>query len=111
MNNLDLNKIEEKLDTTLENETTDSLTDWLKEKRDKNNNMAQQIEQITIMVGSEEKIGCILMAYQRHPFLEDNSIKADILDKDGNVLFTTILKANNVNEVAQQLGLTLINKQ
>ena len=42
MNKLDLNKIEEKLDTSLENETTESLTNWLKEKRDKNNNMAQQ---------------------------------------------------------------------
>lgn len=32
MNNLDLNKIEEKLDATLENETSESLTNWLKEK-------------------------------------------------------------------------------
>lgn len=41
MNKLDLNKIEEKLDNALENETTESLTNWLKEKRNKNNNMAQ----------------------------------------------------------------------
>ena len=71
--------------------------------------MAQQIEPVTIMVGSEEKIGCILMAYQRHPFLEDNSLKADILDKDANVLFTTIINANNVSEVAQQLNLKLLH--
>ena len=71
--------------------------------------MAQEIEPVTIMVGNEQKIGCILMAYQRHPFLEDDSLKADILDKDGNILFTTILKANNVSEVAQQLNLKLIH--
>ena len=71
--------------------------------------MAQLIEPITIMVGNEEKIGCILMAYQRHPFLEDDSLKADILDKDGNVIFTTILNANNVSEVAKQLNLKLLH--
>ena len=54
MNKLDLNKIEEKLDTALENETTESLTNWLKEKRDKNNNMAQQtsIEKFTEMINN-----------------------------------------------------------
>ena len=41
INKLDLNKIEEKLDNALENETSESLTNWFKEKRDKNNNMAQ----------------------------------------------------------------------
>ena len=71
--------------------------------------MAQQIEPITIMVGSKEKIGCLLMAYQRHPFLEDDKLKADILDKDGNILFTTILKAANISEVAQQLNLKLLH--
>jgi len=71
--------------------------------------MAQLIEPITIMVGSEEKIGCILMTYQRHPFEEDNRLKADILDKDGNILFTTILNASNVSEVAEQLNLKLLH--
>ena len=33
MNKLDLNKIESKLNTSLENETSESLTNWLKEKR------------------------------------------------------------------------------
>jgi hypothetical protein len=75
----------------------------------KQNNMAQQIEPITIMVGNEEKIGCILMVYQRHPFAEDDSLKADILDKDGNILFTTIINAANVSEVAKQLNLNLLH--
>jgi hypothetical protein len=72
--------------------------------------MAQLIEPVTIMVGNEEKIGCILMVYQLHPFLEDDSLKADILDSDGNILFTTILNANNVSEAAKQLNLKLLHK-
>ena len=69
--------------------------------------MAQLIEPITIMVDNEEKIGIILMAYHLLPFEEDNRTKADILDKDGNILFTTILIAKTIDEVAQQLNLTL----
>ena len=37
MNNLDLNKLEQKLDDALSNETSDSLTNWLEEKRMTNN--------------------------------------------------------------------------
>ena len=69
--------------------------------------MAQQIEPITIMVGSKEKIGIFLIAYHLLSFEEDNRIKADILDKDGIVLFTTILIAKTIDEVAHQLSLTL----
>jgi len=71
--------------------------------------MAQQIEPITIMVGSEEKIGCILMTYQAFPFLDDARLRAEILDIDGNILFTTILDATDVSEVAQQLNLKLLH--
>ena len=37
MNNLDLNKLEQKLDESLSNETNESLTNWLEEKRMTNN--------------------------------------------------------------------------
>ena len=36
-NNLDLNKLEQKLDDALSNETSESLTNWLEEKRMTNN--------------------------------------------------------------------------
>ena len=36
-NGLDLNKLEQKLDDALSNETSDSLTNWLEEKRMTNN--------------------------------------------------------------------------
>lgn len=37
MNNLDLNKLEQKLDDALSNETSESLTNWLEEKKMTNN--------------------------------------------------------------------------
>ena len=37
VSNLDLNKLEEKLDNALSNETSESLNEWLKEKRMSNN--------------------------------------------------------------------------
>lgn len=37
MNNLDLNKLEQKLDEALSNETSESLSNWLEEKRMTNN--------------------------------------------------------------------------
>ena len=105
MNKLDLNKIEEKLDTTLENETTESLTNWLKEKRDKNNNMAQ-IEPVTIPF--KKNWGEYLFVFQSYPFTASNQVMAEILDKDGNLLYSIMLNATSYEEVAQQLGLTLI---
>jgi hypothetical protein len=36
-NGLDLNKLEQKLDDALSNETSESLTNWLEEKRMTNN--------------------------------------------------------------------------
>lgn len=48
MNKLDLNKLEEKLDVSLDSETTESLNDWLKEKR-----MTQQTE---VSIDFKEKI-------------------------------------------------------
>jgi hypothetical protein len=37
MSNLDLNRLEQKLDNALSNETSESLTNWLEEKRMTNN--------------------------------------------------------------------------
>jgi len=48
MSKLDLNKLEEKLDVSLDSETTESLNDWLKEKR-----MTQQTE---VSIDFKEKI-------------------------------------------------------
>jgi len=67
-----------------------------------------QIEPITIMVGSEEKIGCSLMVYT-YFFNSFNRMRGDILDKDDNVLFTSVVTAKTFEEVAEQLNLKLLH--
>ena len=42
-NSLDLNKLEQKLDNALSNETSESLTNWLEEKRMTNNKAREYI--------------------------------------------------------------------
>jgi len=65
--------------------------------------MTQQIEPITIF-NSENK-GVFLRVHR--PLLRDDISKAEILDAYGNTLFTSILTAKTIEEVAQQLNLTL----
>lgn len=67
--------------------------------------MAQQIEPIEIF-GCENK-GVFLKMYGQHPFGENKTLKAEIIDVFGNVLFTRILVYGTTEEVAKQLGLTL----
>jgi hypothetical protein len=44
VSNLDLNKLEEKLDNALNNETSESLNEWLKEKRMTNNKQQTAVD-------------------------------------------------------------------
>ena len=57
-NGLDLNKLEQKLDDALSNETSDSLTNWLEEKRMTNNKAREHtsplIEELLNEVTPEE---------------------------------------------------------
>lgn len=64
-----------------------------------------QIEPIEIS-GFENK-GVFLKMYGQHPFCENKTLKAEIIDVFGNVLFTRILVYGTTEEVAKQLGLTL----
>lgn len=66
----------------------------------------EQIEPIEIF-GFENK-GVFLKMYGQHPFSDNKTLKAQITDVFGNVLFTRILVYGTTEEVAQQLGLTLI---
>jgi hypothetical protein len=58
MNSLNLNKLEQKLDESLSNETSESLTNWLEEKRMTNNNAREYtsplIEELLNEVTPEE---------------------------------------------------------
>jgi len=54
VSNLDLNKLEEKLDNALNNETSESLNEWLKEKRMTNNKQQTAVD--IIYQGMSDKI-------------------------------------------------------
>ena len=69
--------------------------------------MAQQIEPIEFLwVNGEIKWGVNLRVYNLYPFTS-NRVKAEITDIDDALLFTTILTAKTLEEVAQKLNLTL----
>ena len=69
--------------------------------------MAQLIEPIEFLwVNGEIKWGVNLRVYNLYPFTS-NRVKAEITDIDDALLFTTILTAKTLDEVAEQLGLTL----
>jgi len=65
--------------------------------------MTQQIEPIEIF--NRENKGVFLRVHT--PLLRDDISKAEILDTYGNTLFTSILTSKTIEEVAQQLNLTL----
>lgn len=67
-----------------------------------------QIEPLEFLwVNGEIKLGVNLTIYSLHPLFESNKVKAEITDIDDALLFTTILTAKTLDEVAQQLNLTL----
>lgn len=65
--------------------------------------MTEQIEPIEIF--NRENKGVFLRVHT--PLLRDDISKAEILDAYGNTLFTSILTAKTIEEVAQQLNLKL----
>jgi hypothetical protein len=65
--------------------------------------MTQQIEPIEIF--GNEKRGMFLRVHT--PLLRDDISKAEVLDIYGNTLFTRILTAKTIEEVAEKLNLKL----
>ena len=65
--------------------------------------MTEQIEPIEIF--NRENKGVFLRVHT--PLLRDDISKAEILDAYGNTLFTSILTAKTIEEVAQKLNLKL----
>ena len=65
--------------------------------------MTEQIEPIEIF--NRENKGVFLRVHT--PLLRDDISKAEILDTYGNTLFTSILTAKTIEEVAEKLNLKL----
>jgi hypothetical protein len=70
--------------------------------------MAQKIEPIEIWYNGEIKIGDYLRVYTTFD-LYSNILLAEILDIHGNTLFTKKIYAKTINDVANQLNLTIVN--
>jgi hypothetical protein len=69
-----------------------------------------QIEPVEFLwYNNEIKLGVNLRVYSSYQLFSDK-VKAEITDVDDNLLFSTILTANNLEEVAEKLSLTLIKK-
>jgi hypothetical protein len=72
-----------------------------------------QIEPVEFLwINGEKKLGVNLRVYTLHPLFEsDSRVKAEITDVDDKLLFTTILIAKTLEEVAEKLSLKIFNKQ
>ena len=72
--------------------------------------MRYKIEAITIMLNGKEKKGEYLEVFEPiNPFI-DGIFSAYILDQKNNILFETIINANNKEDVAEKLSLTIIKQ-
>jgi hypothetical protein len=68
-----------------------------------------QIEPIEFLwVNGETKLGVNLTVYGT--YFGSDRVKAEITDKDDNLLFSTIIYATTYEEVAEKLSLTLIKQ-
>ena len=95
MNNLDLNKLEQKLDDALSNETSDSLTNWLEEKRMTNNKAREYtsplIEELLNEVTPEE--------------MEQTLIEMENMDREFNKTKLNYI-ANTLKEAVNRMEYT-----
>ena len=71
-----------------------------------------QIEPVEFLwVNGETKIGVNLTVYTLYQLLEsDRRVKVEITDIDDALLFSTILTAETIDEVAEKLSLTIIKQ-
>jgi hypothetical protein len=95
MNSLDLNKLEQKLDESLSNETTESLTNWLEEKRMTNNKAREYtsplIEELLNEVTPEE--------------MEQTLIEMENIDREFNKTKLNYI-ANTLKEAVNRMEYT-----
>ena len=95
MSNLDLNKLEQKLDDALSNETSESLTNWLEEKRMTNNKAREYtsplIEELLNEVTPEE--------------MEQTLIEMENMDREFNKTKLNYI-ANTLKEAVNRIEYT-----
>ena len=109
MNNLDLNKLEQKLDDALSNETSESLTNWLEEKRMTNNKAREYTSPLI-----EELLNEITPEEMERTLIEMENMDREFNKTKLNYIANTLKEAVNrmeytgdMSDLGNEIGVTV----
>ena len=109
MNNLDLNKLEQKLDNALSNETSESLTNWLEEKRMTNNKAREYTSPLI-----EELLNEITPEEMERTLIEMENMDREFNKTKLNYIANTLKEAVNrmeytgdMSDLGNEIGVTV----
>jgi hypothetical protein len=109
MNNLDLNKLEQKLDESLSNETSESLTNWLEEKRMTNNKAREYTSPLI-----EELLNEITPEEMERTLIEMENMDREFNKTKLNYIANTLKEAVNrmeytgdMSDLGNEIGVTV----
>ena len=109
MNNLDLNKLEQKLDDSLSNETSESLTNWLEEKRMTNNKAREYTSPLI-----EELLNEITPEEMEQTLIEMENMDREFNKTKLNYIANTLKEAVNrmeytgdMSDLGNEIGVTV----
>ena len=109
MNSLDLNKLEQKLDDALSNETSESLTNWLEEKRITNNKAREYTSPLI-----EELLNEITPEEMERTLIEMENMDREFNKTKLNYIANTLKEAVNrmeytgdMSDLGNEIGVTV----
>jgi hypothetical protein len=109
MNNLDLNKLEQKLDDALSNETSESLTNWLEEKKMTNNKAREYTSPLI-----EELLNEITPEEMERTRIEMENMDREFNKSKLNYIANTLKEAVNrmeytgdISDLGNEIGVTV----
>ena len=110
-NGLDLNKLEQKLDESLSNETSESLTNWLEEKRITNNKAREYTSPLI-----EELLNEITPEEMERTLIEMENMDREFNKTKLNYIANTLKEAVNrmeytgdMSDLGNEIGITVGN--
>ena len=110
-NGLDLNKLEQKLDDALSNETSDSLTNWLEEKRMTNNKAREYTSPLI-----EELLNEVTPEEMEQTLIEMENINREFNKTKLNYIANTLKESVNrmeyigdISDLGNEIGITVGN--
>ena len=111
MNSLDLNKLEQKLDDALSNETSESLTNWLEEKRMTNNKAREYTSPLI-----EELLNEVTPEEMEQTLIEMENMDREFNKTKLNYIANTLKEAVNrmeyigdISDLGNEIGITVGN--